>query len=68
MSKLVFNAYHNSHDVFYREPFGAVTCGQKILFRLETFSTVPVETCFLRFWVKNQEVLIPLQLILDGSL
>ncbi|MDP4125595.1 MAG: bifunctional glycogen debranching protein GlgX/4-alpha-glucanotransferase [Bacillota bacterium] len=55
-----FKAYHNSHDVFYREPFGAVMCGQKVFFRLETFSEVPVDTCFLRFWVNDQEVTIPL--------
>jgi len=54
----VFEAYHNSHDLFYREPFGAVTCGQRITLRLRTFSGVPVDTCILRLWVANQEITI----------
>ncbi|HUS89848.1 MAG TPA: 4-alpha-glucanotransferase, partial [Desulfosporosinus sp.] len=53
---MVFNAYHNSHDLFYREPFGAVTCGQRITFRLRTFSAVPVEACVLRLWEKDREI------------
>lgn len=53
---MVFKAYHNSHDLFYREPFGAVTCGQRITFRLRTFSAVPVEACVLRLWEKDREI------------
>jgi 4-alpha-glucanotransferase len=56
-----FNAYHNSHDVFYREPFGAVECGQTIAFRLNTSSSVPVKTCVLRFWINDQEITIPME-------
>jgi len=29
-------AYHNSHDRFYRDPFGAVPCGTKIHLKIET--------------------------------
>lgn len=61
----MFDAYHNSQDVFYREPFGAVECGQTMTFRLNTFSSVPVETCILRFWVNEQEIAIPMQKIVD---
>src|SRR5665648_937401 len=57
---MVFNGYHNSHDLFYREPFGAVTCGQRITFRLKTFSTVPIEACILRIWGKNGEIACPM--------
>ncbi|SPF39570.1 debranching enzyme (glycogen), GH-13-type [Candidatus Desulfosporosinus infrequens] len=53
-----FNAYHNSHDLFYRTPFGAVSCGQRITFRIRTFSKVPVETCTLRLWETDREVTI----------
>src|SRR5665648_1155213 len=56
----VFKAYHNSHDLFYREPFGAVTCGQEIAFRLRTLSAEPVETCVLRLWVTNREIALSL--------
>jgi len=56
----VFKAYHNSHDLFYREPFGAVTCGQEITFRLSTFSDEPVESCVLRLWAADGEITLPL--------
>ena len=64
---MVFNAYHNSHDLFYREPFGAVRCGQRIMFRLRVFSTVPVEACILRLWEKDREITISMQQILNNS-
>jgi len=56
----VFKAYHNSHDLFYREPFGAVTCGQEITFRLRTFSVEPIETCVLRLWATDHEIALSL--------
>jgi 4-alpha-glucanotransferase len=52
---MLFDAYHNSHDLFYREPFGSVTCGQQITFRLRTFSAVPVDSCLLRLWGNDRE-------------
>ena len=53
---IVFNAFHNSHDLFYREPFGAVTCGQRITFRVRTFSKDLVDDCILRIWEKDREI------------
>ncbi|EHQ89328.1 bifunctional glycogen debranching protein GlgX/4-alpha-glucanotransferase [Desulfosporosinus youngiae] len=50
-----FEAYHNSHDVFYRNPFGAVNCGQRIIFRLSTVSSEPIEACLLRLWETDHE-------------
>ena len=64
---MVYKAYHNSHDLFYREPFGAVTCGQRITFRLRTFSTVPVEVCVLRLWEADREVTISMQRAIENS-
>ncbi|MGI6120265.1 MAG: glycoside hydrolase family 13 protein, partial [Desulfosporosinus sp.] len=55
-----FNAYHNSHDLYYREPFGAVTCGQSITFRLRTFSAVPVKACLLHLSGKDWELNLPM--------
>lgn len=26
-----FQAYHNSYEKYYREPFGAVPCGQTVI-------------------------------------
>jgi 4-alpha-glucanotransferase len=51
-------AYHDSQNFFYRSPFGAVTCGQTIIFRLEICSTKPVEDCVLRLWESERERLI----------
>ncbi|MDQ7093721.1 bifunctional glycogen debranching protein GlgX/4-alpha-glucanotransferase [Desulfosporosinus sp. PR] len=55
-----FSAYHDSHDLAYRSPFGAVPCGQRILFRLEIYSADSVEGCFLRIWERDKEQLIPM--------
>lgn len=46
----VLKVYHNSHEVFYREPFGAVPCGQKIILRLRNLSEKLIDQCFLRIW------------------
>lgn len=54
------NAFHDSHDVFYRSPFGAVACGQKIVFRLQTQLELSVETCLLRLWEGGREKLLPM--------
>ncbi|WP_459998241.1 bifunctional glycogen debranching protein GlgX/4-alpha-glucanotransferase [Paradesulfitobacterium aromaticivorans] len=55
---MVFKAYHNSQDLFYREPFGAVLCSQRITLRLRTFSDIPVERCVLRLWETGREIMI----------
>jgi 4-alpha-glucanotransferase len=52
---IMFNAFHDSHDFVYREPFGAVVCGQRITFRLRTFSDVSVDHCVLRLWEMDRE-------------
>jgi len=57
---MMLKAYHNSHDLVYREPFGAVSCGQQITIRLRAFSAVPIEACLLRFWETDREIMIPL--------
>lgn len=53
--------YHDSHNQYFRNPFGAVTCGQAIIFRLVLCSTKPVEDCFLRLWENERERLIPMR-------
>lgn len=55
--------YHNSHDKNYREPFGAVPCGQKVVLRLKIISDLLVQECLLRVWDKeNQEILLPMEM------
>lgn len=60
-----FSAYHNSHDLFYRQPFGAVNCGQRITFRLSTLSSVPIEACVLRLWETDREITQTMSLVLE---
>ncbi|CAA7602780.1 Glycoside hydrolase superfamily [Acididesulfobacillus acetoxydans] len=55
-----FNAYHDSHNLFYRNPFGAVPCGSRVRFRLKTRSMFPVEACYLRLWLGEREKLVPM--------
>lgn len=56
-------AYHDSHNLFYRKPFGAVECGRKIGFRLKISAGIPIEACYLRLWKKGRERIIPMSLI-----
>ena len=65
---MVLKAYHNSHELFYRAPFGAVSCGQRITFRLKTFSAVPIGACLLRIWEKDSEIVLSMsQTAFDNS-
>lgn len=57
---MVQYAYHNSHDSFFRSPFGAVACNQKIIFRFHTESTLSVKACQLRLWEEGREKLLPM--------
>lgn len=51
-----YTFYHNSHDSFYRFPFGAVECGQKITLRISMDRTFKaVRAVYLRLW-KNSSV------------
>ncbi len=62
-------AYHNSHDSFFRSPFGAVACNQKIVFRFHTESELSVEACQLRLWEEGREKLLPMSKVkLAGTL
>lgn len=55
-------ARHHSQNRVYREPFGAVACGQKVVIRLQTSATV--EQCWLRIWEteSEREKLIPMHI------
>lgn len=56
---------HHSQERVYRDPFGAVVCGQNVMIRLQISSEVPIEQCFLRLWQTDsaQEVLIPMHVL-----
>ncbi|MDR3600519.1 MAG: bifunctional glycogen debranching protein GlgX/4-alpha-glucanotransferase [Desulfosporosinus sp.] len=64
---IAFKAYHNSHDLFYRKPFGAIICGQRITFRLKTFSAVLVDACILRLWETDREITIAMHRTIENS-
>lgn len=53
--------YHDSHNTYYRSPFGAVPCGTQMVFRLEIISQTRTGECLLRLWEKGaREHLIPM--------
>lgn len=42
--------FHNSHDKLFREPFGAVPCGEKINLGIRINSVISVKSVLLRLW------------------
>jgi len=50
---LNIEVYHDSHDLNYRSPFGAVPCGTRLFLRIDIISQVPAGECFLRLWEKD---------------
>lgn len=56
---------HHSQERVYRDPFGAVICGQNVIIRLQISSEVPIEQCLLRLWQteSEQEILIPMHVL-----
>jgi len=65
---LELQAYHNSYQSYYREPFGAIVCGQKVRLRIEIESANPIADCTLRLWEKQQiEKLIPMYKSIPGE-
>ncbi len=55
---------HNSHDLFFRDPFGAVRCGQKIKLSLEICSVLPPDKVVLRLWkYGTTEEKVPMYLV-----
>jgi len=50
MNGLIF---HDSHDLEYRSPFGAVPHSQKVLLRLAVNSSEAIEAVILRIWENN---------------
>ena len=47
---MVKGIYHDSHQLFFRTPFGAVPCEKAVRLRLEVFSPEPVQQAVLRLW------------------
>ncbi|KLU60973.1 amylopullulanase precursor [Peptococcaceae bacterium CEB3] len=62
-----FDAYHDSHNSFYRDPFGAVPCGRRVQFRLKIRSALPVEVCYLRLWLGEREELVLMSAAAEGK-
>lgn len=52
--------FHNSHDLLYRLPLGAVTAESKITLRLSVTDFQP-DTVLLRLWSDEKETLIPME-------
>ncbi|MDI6617796.1 MAG: glycoside hydrolase family 13 protein [Clostridiales bacterium] len=47
---MIFLIFHDSQDLFYRNPFGAVPCGQNIIIRLKADTKIKVQSAMLRKW------------------
>ena len=59
--------FHDSHNQFFRNPFGAIPCGKTIDLALEINSQTQPESVFLRLWkYGHQEEKIPMKLA-EGS-
>ncbi len=47
--------FHDSHQIFYRSPFGAVTCKQQIKLRVRVNPQLEVDRVFLVIWKEGEE-------------
>jgi len=55
-------AYHDSHSLDYRRPFGAVPVGSRIVLRLDVADPLPGQKCYVRHWQAGKGVtLVPMQ-------
>lgn len=54
---------HHSQNRVYREPFGAVVCGQNVVIRLQT--SAEVDQCWLRLWETEleRENIVPMRVL-----
>jgi 4-alpha-glucanotransferase len=61
-------AYHDSHSLDYRSPFGAAPVGSQVRLRLDVDDPIPGLKCFLRFWQDGQGArLVPMDCDSWGS-
>ncbi|MCK9221190.1 MAG: glycoside hydrolase family 13 protein [Limnochordia bacterium] len=58
--------HHDSHDILYREPFGAVAEKTKVTLRLKVEASSSVERVYLRLWKDGREKVIPMKLNSQG--
>ena len=56
------NVYHNSQQMLYRSPFGAVDIGTEITLRIAVKEKRRAPSVTLRLWVNNAEELVPMKL------
>ncbi len=54
---------HNSHELYYRNPFGTVPCNHKILLKIKIRSKKPPKRVILRLWHNGREKKIEMKLI-----
>lgn len=58
--------YHDSRDLWYRNPAGALPCGEQTRIRLRILSGEPPQAVTLRVW-RDHEVRIPMACITEGG-
>ena len=45
-----WSVFHNSHDLSFRSPFGAVVCLQPVVLKIKLAEDSAVTSCTLRLW------------------
>lgn len=53
--------YHNSHDVLYRQPFGAVETGTSVTLRLRVDKFLGAKSVLVRLWHSDSEHQVPMR-------
>lgn len=48
--------YHNSHDIFYRQPFGAVSVNTAIEIKIKITNPISSLKCTLAVWINSDEM------------
>lgn len=59
--------YHNSRDIKYRAPFGAVPSGETVTLRLDVTADNCPNAVFLRIWASEREDYIPMEYKTDNG-
>ncbi len=58
---------HDSHDLYYREPFGAVGCRAAVRLRIKVAAAETPERVFLSCWRAGQEERVSMTLLAGGQ-
>lgn len=55
-------AFHDSHDLKYRSPFGAAPTGSRVTLRIDIFDAVRPDNVNVRVWFDDKETFYPMDI------